>query len=87
MRAIQGDLFAPPPTWLATVLRRLSSKDFLSVADVALAFDVSSTKVTEWIEEGRIEAVNLNAGTGKKAFWKISRNSAVALAHHMAQGI
>ena len=40
-----------------------------------------------WIEEGRLEAVNLNAGTGKKAFWKIPRESAVALARHMAEGV
>ena len=65
MRAIQGDLFASPPTWLRTVLRRLPAQDFLSVADVALAFTASTTTVTEWIEDGRLEAVNLNAGTGK----------------------
>ena len=76
-RPIQGDLFAPPPAWLRTVLRRLPAQDFLSVADVALA----------WIEEGRLEAVNLNAGTGKKTFWKIPRESAVALARHMAEGV
>lgn len=86
-RPIQGDLFAPPPAWLRTVLRRLPAQDFLSVADVALAFCASTTTVTEWIEEGRLEAVNLNAGTGKKTFWKIPRESAVALARHMAAGV
>ena len=65
MKAIQGDLFAPPPAWLRTVLRRLPAQDFLGVADVALAFGVSSTTATEWIEEGRLEAVNLNAGIAK----------------------
>ena len=84
MRSIQGDLFAPPPTWLRTVLRRLPAQDFLSVADVALAFGVSSTTATEWIEEGRLE---LNAGTGKKTYWRIPRESAVALAEHMAAGV
>ena len=59
----------------------------LSVVDVALAFGVSTSKVTEWIEEGRLEAANLNAGTPKKAFWKIPRASAVALARHINQGI
>ena len=78
-RPIQTDLFAPPPAWLRTVLRRLPAQDFLSVADVALAFGVSSTTATEWIEEGRLEAVNLNAG--------IPRESAVALARHMAAGV
>lgn len=86
-RPIQGDLFAPPPAWLRTVLRRLPAQDFLSVADVALAFGVSSTTATEWIEEGRLEAVNLNAGTGKKTYWRIPRESAVALARHMAEGV
>ena len=86
-RAIQQDLFAPKPVWLETVLRKLPGMDFLSVADVALAFGVSTSKVTEWIEEGRIEATNLNAGTPKKAFWKIPRASAVSLAEHINQGI
>ena len=54
MRSIQSDLFAPPPAWLRTVLRRLPAQDFLSVADVALAFCASTTTVTEWIEEGRL---------------------------------
>ena len=87
MRSIQSDLFASPPVWLRTVLRRLPAQDFLGVSDVALAFGASTTTVTEWIEEGRLEAVNLNAGTGKKTFWKIPRESAVALAKHLAQGI
>ena len=87
MRSIQSDLFAPPPAWLRTVLRRLPAQDFLSVADVALAFGVSSTTATEWIEEGRLEAVNLNAGTGKKTYWRIPRESAVALAKHIAEGV
>lgn len=86
-RAIQSDLFAARPVWLETVLRKLPGMDFLSVADVALAFGVSTSKVTEWIEEGRIEATNLNAGTPKKAFWKIPRASAVSLAKHINQGI
>lgn len=86
-RAIQQDLFAPKPVWLETVLRKLPGSDFLSVVDVALAFGVSTSKVTEWIEEGRIEATNLNAGTPKKAFWKIPRASAEALAKHINQGI
>ena len=86
-RAIQQDLFAARPVWLETVLRKLPGMDFLSVADVALAFGVSTSKVTEWIEEGRIEATNLNAGTPKKAFWKIPRASAVSLAEHINQGI
>lgn len=86
-RAIQPDLFAARPVWLETVLRKLPGMDFLSVADVALAFGVSTSKVTEWIEEGRIEATNLNAGTPKKAFWKIPRASAVSLAEHINQGI
>ena len=76
MKAIQGDLFAPPPAWLRTVLRRLPAQDFLGVSDVALAFGASTTTVTEWIEEGR-----------KKTFWKIPRESAVALARHMAEGV
>ncbi len=86
-RAIQPDLFAARPVWLETVLRKLPGMDFLSVADVALAFGVSTSKVTEWIEEGRLEATNLNAGTPKKAFWKIPRASAVSLAEHINQGI
>lgn len=86
-RIIQQDLFAAEPQWLATVLRKLPSTDFLSVVDVSLAFGVSSSKVAEWIEEGRLEAVNLNAGTVKKTFWKIPRASAEALARHIAQGI
>lgn len=86
-RAIQQDLFAARPVWLETVLRKLPGMDFLSVADVALAFGVSTSKVTEWIEEGRLEATNLNAGTPKKTFWKIPRASAVSLAEHINQGI
>ncbi|MGN0886424.1 MAG: hypothetical protein ACI4RT_05430 [Candidatus Spyradenecus sp.] len=86
-RAIQPDLFAPKPVWLETVLRKLPGSDFLSVVDVALAFGVSTSKVTEWIEEGRLEATNLNAGTPKKTFWKIPRASAEALARHISQGI
>ena len=86
-RAIQPDLFAARPVWLETVLRKLPGSDFLSVVDVALAFGVSTSKVTEWIEEGRLEATNLNAGTPKKTFWKIPRASAVSLAEHINQGI
>ena len=86
-RAIQQDLFAPKPVWLETVLRKLPGSDFLSVVDVALAFGVSTSKVTEWIEEGRLEATNLNAGTPKKTFWKIPRASAEVLARHISQGI
>ena len=86
-RPIQTDLFAAWPVWLETVLRKLPGMDFLSVADVALAFGASTSKVTGWIEEGRLEATNLNASTAKKIFWKIPRASAEALARHIAQGI
>lgn len=85
-RSQQLDMFSPPPVWLETVMRRLPAHDFLSVVDVALAFSVSTTKVIEWIEQGRIEAVNLNAGTAKKAFFKIPRASVVALAEHIVAG-
>lgn len=84
---IQTDLFAAQPAWLATVMRRLPGADFLGVSDVALAFGVSSSKVTEWIEEGRLEAANLNAGTPKKTFWRIPRAAVVALAQAIARGI
>ena len=86
MKPMQADLFAPEPVWLETVLRRLPGMDFIGVADVALAFGVSSSKVAEWIEEGRLEAANLNAGTGRKTFWRIPRAAAAALARQIAQG-
>lgn len=86
MKPIQTDMFAPKPHWLETVERKLPVTDFLSVVDVAMAFAVSAAKVTEWIEEGRLEAANLNAGTGKKTFWKIPRASAIALAEQIDRG-
>ncbi|MEG1428116.1 MAG: helix-turn-helix domain-containing protein, partial [Oscillospiraceae bacterium] len=61
--------------------------DYLSTSDVALAFGVSSTKVTQWIEEGRLEAADLNTGTNLKTFWKIPRCSAIALAQSIAHGV
>ena len=86
-RVIQRDLFAPKPQWLSTVLRKLPAMDFLSVVDIALAFGVSTSKVIDWIDDGRLEAVNLNSGTDKKTFWKIPRASAEELARHIAAGI
>ncbi len=87
MPHIQTDMFADQPQWLDTVTRKLPIHDFLSVMDVALAFGVSPTKVTVWIEEGRLEAANLNAGLPRKAFWKIPRSAALSLAKRIADGV
>lgn len=72
-------------SWYESVIGRLPKRDFIGIVDVSLAFGVSATTVMEWINERRLEAVNLNAGTAKRAFWSIPRSSAVALARYLAE--
>lgn len=85
----QMELFgAGGHAWKDTVLRRLPGTDFLGVIDVALAFGVSQTKVVSWIEEGRLEAANLNAGiAGRRSFYRIPRTGVLDFIERIQQGI
>lgn len=84
-RHIQLDLFAQP-AWRETVLRRLPACDFLTVPEVALAFAVSAPVVQKWIDEGRLEAGNLNFDCLRKAFYRIPRASVLRLIDQIAAG-
>lgn len=88
MRVVQTDLFSGGRFWRETVLSRLPAHDFLTVADVALAFQISLAKVATWIEEGRLEAADLNVvKPGRRAFYRIPRRSVLRLIEQIDQGL
>lgn len=86
-RPIQSDLFAQTESIEQTVARRLPGGDLLLVSDVASALEVTRTKVIELMEQGLIKGANLNLGSDRRAFYKITRASVVAYARRLDQGI
>lgn len=86
-RFIQQDLFAQSESIEQTVARRLPGGDLLLVSDVASALDITRTKVLELMEQGLIRGANLNVGSDRRPFWKITRASVMAYARRMDQGI
>lgn len=86
-RAIQPDLFAQSESVEALVTRRLPVGDLLLVSDVASALNITRTKVIELMEQGLIKGVNLNLGSNRRPFYKITRDSVLAYARRLEQGI
>lgn len=86
-RPIQTDLFAQTESIEQTVARRLPGGDLLLVSDVASALNVTRTKVIELMEQGLIKGANLNLGSDRRPFYKITRASVVAYARRLDQGI
>lgn len=86
-RYIQSDLFAQSESIEALVMRRLPSVDLLLVSDVASALDITRTKVIELMEQGLIKGLNINIGSERRPFYKITRDSVLAYARRMDQGI
>jgi hypothetical protein len=55
-------------------------------------FDVGTTKVREWIEEGRLPCANLNTGIVRggdelRPLWRITRSAVLEMAERMEKGI
>lgn len=86
MHSIQTDLFAQSASIEQTVSRRLPLGDFLLVSDVASALNITRTKVLELMEQGLIKAANLNIGSNRRPFYKITRASVIAYARRMDEG-
>lgn len=71
---------------------RIKGQELFGVPDVAALFDVSNTKVREWIEEGRLPCANLNEGIvrdgdGLRPLWRITRTAVLEMASNMEKGI
>ncbi|MBR5591982.1 MAG: hypothetical protein IKW38_05545 [Kiritimatiellae bacterium] len=86
MKAVQDDLFAERGTFEALMQRRLPAADLLVISDVASALNITRSKVLELIEEGMIQAVNLNMGTPLRPFYKVMRESVLAYARRLDKG-
>ena len=86
-RPIQTDLFAQTESIEQTVARRLPGGDLLLVSDVASALNVTRTKVIELMDQGLIKGANLNLGSDRRPFYKITRAFVVAYARRLDQGI
>jgi len=92
--AVQGDMFTggAGPGFAAHVMARLGGAGWFAVPDVAAAFNVSDSAVRGWIEEGRLEAADINAGRAPRdgaphrPYWRVMRASAEALAQRMEKG-
>jgi hypothetical protein len=91
-------LFATRPLgWAAKIEGKCGHQEQFAVADVAAIFDVAPTTVREWIDEGRLPAVDLNAGRRVDAhdpaspemrpYWRIMRQSVIDLAKLIESGI
>lgn len=58
--------------------RRLPAGEFVQVTDVAVAMDVTCSTVLALIDDGRLSAINVSAGDGRQARYRILRTSVVA---------
>jgi hypothetical protein len=73
------------------VEKRIKGQEMFGVADVAAVFDVGTTKVREWIEEGRLPCANLNTGIVRggdelRPLWRITRSAVLEMAERMEKG-
>jgi hypothetical protein len=106
MAIVQSDLageLAGGPRYAELIERRLGKDQnkTYTVMDVASVFDLSDTKVREWIEEGRLCAANLNAGMtcpvdpsrpdgerrALRPLWRMTREAIISHAKHMEAGV
>ncbi len=69
----------------AIATSRIPKKLFMTPGDFASALDVGLDKVYGWIEDGSLDALNLNPG-GARATYKISRESAERLIQKLTKG-
>lgn len=92
----QTDMMTPTSTaFLDEIRRRLAAdkRPWLATADVAGIFGVDPNTILEWIDEGRINATNLNAGrmdaAGKpmRPFWRLMRVDVIDLAERIGRGV
>ncbi len=102
MATVQQDLvsaIAGGARFVELIERRLSKYPnvMYSVMDVAAVFDVSDTKVREWIEDGRLCGANMNAGMTcpvnpdkpdgerrrMRPLWRMTRDAIMNMARHM----
>ena len=72
-------------TYLTHITARCQQAAHFTTGDAAAIFDVSRDTIRAWIEEGRLAATNLNAGTGRKPHYQITRQAVIALAHNINQ--
>ena len=96
----ERDIFTRPGNYRQIIEQRMNAgkRDHVQqfgVIDVAAIFEVSDTVVREWIEEGRVNGVNLNHGrtvtVGVKVmpmrpYWRVTREDILALAERMQAG-
>lgn len=77
---IQLSLFpeSHPESALEAIERRLPKRDWVSVSDVAGAFDRSVATVYNWIEEGLV--TDFDSGSCQRSAYLIYRPSVIALA-------
>jgi len=56
-----------------------------STGDAAAIFGVSADTIRAWMEEGRLESINLNAGTHRRPHYQITRQAIIALAEKISK--
>ncbi len=91
----------PQPYYTQQVAARLKRQDAFGTVEAAGCFGVSETTVREWIEEGRLNAADLNAGRVRpvdpdepgrgtrpmRPYYRITREAILDLARRMDNGI
>lgn len=106
MAKVQTDLMGElsgGPRYAELIERRLGKdpNTTFTVMDVAAIFNLSDTKVREWIEEGRLCAANLNAGMTcpvkpeepdgarrpLRPLWRMTREAIINHARNMEGGL
>jgi excisionase family DNA binding protein len=89
MKQRQSDLFSTKSTFSSRVEARISGNKngFFKVPEVAEALDVSNTKLREWIESGRIPAVNMNLGCEERPMYRMTFEDIQSFAKSLDNGI
>jgi excisionase family DNA binding protein len=89
MKTRQSDLFGTKSTFASRVEARISGNKngFFKVPDVAEALEVSNTKLREWIESGRLPAVNMNLGCDERPMYRMTFDDVLAFAKSLDNGI
>ena len=83
----QRDMFAVTSGFAAGVDARLAKGQFVfTIPEIAGAFGCGDDKVRDWIDEGRIPAVNYGPNDGKRIF-RATRNSITEFAKQLEGNI
>ena len=93
MTAKEQDMFYAQsrPQYAQTIVHRCGGKELFGTEEVAGIFDKSIELVRIWIEEGRLAAVDTNAGRVRdgrpvRAHYTITRQAIIDLAERIEKG-